>query len=373
MRQPIFILLASYLCAASTCLAITQAGTASPGAPLQVGVIGLVHGHVEGFFQHNLNRPDIQIVGIAEPDRGLFTRYSKQFSLDPKLYYASLEDMLQKTSPQAVLVYTNTYEHRRVVEICARHRVHVMMEKPLAVSYADAQAMAEVARAARINVLVNYETTWYRSNHAVYDLVRDNAIGDIRKIVVHDGHRGPKEIKVAPEFLLWLTDPKLNGAGALFDFGCYGADLATWLFSGVRPESVTAVTQTIKPDIYPHVDDEATVILKYPKAQVIIQASWNWPFDRKDMEVYGQTGYAITVLRDDLRVRLAGQEEQRVAAKPLVPPYDDSLSEFRAVVLEAAKPDDLTSLETNLVVTEILDAARTSAATGRTVSLPLVK
>jgi predicted dehydrogenase len=280
---------------------------------------------------------------------------------------------LQKTHPQAVLVYTSTYDHRSVVEACARHGVHVMMEKPLAVSYQDARAIAEAAQQGKIHVLVNYETTWYRSNHAAFELVNDGAIGDIRKIVVHDGHRGPKEIGVEPEFLAWLTDPTLNGAGALFDFGCYGADLATWLMKGQRPESVTAVTQTIKPDIYPRVDDESVVVLKYPTAVAIIQGSWNWPFDRKDMEVYGQKGYVITVARDDLRVRRPGGEEQEVKANKLAPPYDDSLTEFRAVILDGAKPDGLTSLETNLIAMEILDAARGSAATGKTVNLPLPK
>ena len=251
--------------------------------------------------------------------------------------------------------------------------IHVMMEKPLAVSYADAQAMAAAAQRGKIHVLVNYETTWYRSNHAADDLVRGGSLGDIRKIVVHDGHRGPKEINVQPEFLTWLTDPKLNGAGALFDFGCYGADLSTWLMNGQPPLSVTAVTNTIKPDIYPKVDDEAVIILKYPKAVAIIQASWNWPFDRKDMEVYGQKGYVITVLHDDLRVRLPDQQEQNVKAKDVAAPYDDPLTELRAVVLNGAKPDGLTSLETNLVAMEILDAARTSAATGKSVALPLKK
>jgi predicted dehydrogenase len=82
------------------------------------------------------------------------------------------------------------------------------------VSAENAQAIAKAARQAKIQVLVNYETTWYPSNHAAYDLVRQKAIGEIRKIVVHDGHQGPKEIGVGPEFLGWLTDPKLDGGGA---------------------------------------------------------------------------------------------------------------------------------------------------------------
>jgi predicted dehydrogenase len=349
-------------------LTVSDAQTAAGTEPLRVAIVGLVHGHVESFFQRSLHRPDIQIVGIAEPDQQVASRYATQFGLAPSLVFSDVEDMLQKTHPQAVLAYTNTYDHRRVVELCARHGIHVMMEKPLAVSAEDAHAIEDAAHRGKIHVLVNYETSWYRSNHAAYDLVHEKAIGEIRKVVVHDGHQGPKEINVSPEFFAWLTDPKLDGGGALFDFGCYGADLMTWLMDGRRPTAVTAVTQQIKPEIYPRVDDEATVILTYPKAQAILQASWNWPFDRKDMEVYGQTGYVITVRHDDVRVRLQGKEEQQIMAKPVPSPYDDSLSLLRAVILGAA-PDGPSSLETNVTVAEILDAARRSAASGKSIAL----
>jgi predicted dehydrogenase len=140
---------------------------------------------------------------------------------------------------------------------------------------------------------------------------------------------------------------------------------------GQRPLTVTAVTQTIKPDIYSHVDDEATIVLTYPKAQAIIQASWNWPIDRKDMEVYGQTGYAITVKRDHVRLqRAADADEHNVAALVVPKPYDNELSYVRAVILDGAKEDALSNLDTNVTVTEILDAARRSAAQGKTIQLP---
>ncbi len=338
--------------------------------PLRVAIAGLVHGHADGFFASSTHRGDIRIVGISDPDRALFDRYAGKFGLDSGLYHADLEEMLRSTKPQAVLIYSSTFDHRKIVELCARRHVAVMMEKPLAVSLEDARAMEHAAREGKIPVLVNYETSWYRSNHAAFEMLHSGAIGEARKVVVHDGHEGPKEINVSPEFFKWLTDPKLNGAGALFDFGCYGADLMTWLMDGQRPLSVTAVTQQIKPDIYPHVDDEATVVLTYPKAQAILQASWNWPFSRKDMEVYGRTGYVITVGRDDLRVRRPGENEERmIAAGKVAAPYDDSLRLLRAVVLEGAKPDGLSSLENNVIVTEILDAARQSASTGKTVHL----
>jgi predicted dehydrogenase len=346
----------------------SESGTAA-SAPLRVGIAGLVHGHVRGFLQQNLHRADIQIVGVAEADNKLAEFYESKFGLSHDVFFVGVDEMIEKTKPQAVLIYTNTFDHRSVVEACARHGVPVMMEKPLAVSLEDARAIQAAAQRGKIQVLVNYETTWYRSNRAAYDLVHENAIGEVRKVVVHDGHSGPKEINVEPWFLAWLTDPKLNGAGAMFDFGCYGADLMTWLMDNRRPDTVTAVAQRIKPDIYPHVDDEATIVLTYPKAQAILQASWNWPFSRKDMEVYGQTGYAITVERDALRVRRAKQEEKLQDAKPLDPRESDSVNYLRAVVLDGMPPKGLSSLETNMIVTEILDAARQSAATGKTIRL----
>lgn len=375
MRTLFLILAASFVLTSQNIYA--QTGTAE--APLRVGLVGLVHGHVHGFLEQSLHSPIIQIVGIAEPDRTLADPTARRYGIPQDLFFSDLEDMLVKTHPEAVLVYTNTYDHRRVVEICAHHGVSVMMEKPLSVSYADALAIEKAAQAGKIQVLVNYETSWYPSSHAAYDLMQRGAIGGIRKVVIHDGHSGPKEIGVQPEFLSWLTDPKLNGAGALFDFGCYGADLMTWLMHGQSPLTVTAVTQQIKPHIYPRVDDEATIILTYPKAQAIIQASWNWPFDRKDMEVYGQTGYVITVKRDDIRVRTGGgphgtatQEELRKAA-PIPAPYDNSLAYLRAVIRGEAKPDVLSSLHANVTVMQILDAARRSAASGTTIHLAASK
>lgn len=342
--------------------------TAASTAPLRVGIAGLAHGHVNGFLSQSLKRTDIQIVGIAESDQQLLNTTAEKFKLPQSILFRSLEEMLNNVEPQAVLIYTNTFEHRSVIEICARHHIPVMMEKPLATTADDAHAIADAAKRGKITVLVNYVTTWYRNNHAAYDMAHDGSIGEIRKAVFHAGHRGPKEINVEPWFLAWLSDPKLNGGGALFDFGCYGSDLMTWLMDGRRPDSVTAVTQHIKPDVYPHVDDEATIVLTYPKAQAVIQASWNWPFSRNDVEVYGQTGYAITVGRDSLRVRLNEKEpEKTIDAKPLDPQEADSVNYLRAVLLDGKKPEGLSSLETNVIVTEILDAARRSAASGKTI------
>lgn len=345
--------------------------------PLGVVIAGMVHGHVDGFLAAAVKRTDIAIEGIAEPDRALFDRYAKKYGLDAKLYHEDLGEMLNNTHPDAVLVYTSSFDHRKVVEICAKSSqaggvkpLTVMMEKPLAVSAEDAHAIAKAANEAKMTVLVNYFTTWQPSRHTAYEMAKDGTIGDVRKIVAHDGHAGPKEIGVGQEFLGWLTDPKLNGGGALYDFGCYGVDFMTWLMGGERPLTVTAVTLQIKPDVYPKVDDDATIVLTYPKAMGIVQGSWNWPFGRSDVEIYGKAGAVKTLGKDALEVRKAGEKQaEKVEAKALTPPMDDELSYLRAVVREGLKPEGPGSLEVNVVVAEVLDAARESAKTGRTVRM----
>jgi glucose-fructose oxidoreductase len=339
--------------------------------PVRVAIVGLEHGHIAGFLKQFPHQHEVELVGIVETDAALVHRYQQQFQLDPKLFYTQLDTMVAARHPQALLVYTSIGRHREVIEQAAQHGLSVMVEKPLTMSLDDALAIRRAARQHHIHVLVNYETTWYPSNRDVYDEVMQGKLGALRKIVVHDGHEGPKEINVPPEFLKWLEDPALNGDGALYDFGCYGADLVTWLMHGEAPLSVTAVGQRDKPETYPRVDDDATIILHYPKTQAVLMPSWNWPFSRKDMEVYGTDGYVITVDADNLRVRYKGQaDESRITAPPLAPPNDGSLHYLVAVLDGSLKPDgDLTSLDTNMVVMQILDAAKRSIQEGRTIEL----
>ncbi|UFH57023.1 Gfo/Idh/MocA family protein [Spirosoma sp. KNUC1025] len=342
--------------------------------PLRVGIAGLVHDHVHGILNKafkQTGQTDIEIVGMAEPNRELAEKLAKRHGFSMSLVYPTVAEMLEKTKPEAVTDFGRIVDHKKTVEICAPRGIHVMVEKPLATTFADAKQMEALAKKHNIQLLTNYETTWYGSNHKAYAIANtEKSIGDLRKIVVHDGHQGPKEIGVSNEFLAWLTDPIANGAGALFDFGCYGANLSTWLMHNQRPISVLAVTQQIKPDIYPKVDDEGTIILTYPKTQTIIQGSWNWPFGRKDMEVYGQTGYVFTVDGSRMRVRLKDDKsEHAMEATQADAPSSDPFAYLAKLIHGETKPDELTSLENNVIVMEILDAARQSAKTGKAVVL----
>jgi hypothetical protein len=339
--------------------------------PLRVGVVGLTHAHVHGI----LNRPkgnDIEIVGIAEPNRDLAARYAKQYKFDLGMVYNTIEEMVEKTKPEAVTDFSSIFNHLNTVEYCAPRGIHVMVEKPLAANWKHAQKMVALAKKHQIQLLTNYETTWYGSNAKAYDLIHtQNKIGQIRKMVFHHGHPGPIEIGCNPEFLAFLTDPVLDGGGALTDFGCYGANLSTWFLKGETPKTVFCSVRHIKPNLYPKVEDEATIVLDYANTQVIIQASWNWPYSRKDMEVYGQSGVLECLNGKDML--LGAKLEDRgtpLVAEALPVGKNDPFAYFEGVVRGriALQPFELSALDNNRMVVQILEAAKHSAATGTVVN-----
>jgi predicted dehydrogenase len=338
---------------------------------LNVVVAGLNHDHVY-LIMNSFEKHEVNIIGIAELNKELVARFKKRYKLADSLFAEDLKGLLQKRKPDVVLGYNAISDHLAVVEAAAPLGISVMVEKPLATNLKDAERMALLARKHNIQLLTNYETTWYASNQEVYTRIKTNKeIGTIRKMVVHDGHQGPKEINVSKEFLSWLTDPVKNGGGAITDFGCYGANLMTWFMDGQAPVAVTAVTRQLKKDVYPNVDDDATILLEYPGATGIIEASWNWPFGIKDLEVFGQTGYLQAVNPNTLRMKEKENLPYKTFdANPLPGNFSNHLKYLSAVLNKEIKPGkDLSSLENNLIVVKILEAAKLSAKTGKKVVL----
>lgn len=326
--------------------------------PLRIGVVGLVHDHAHGLLSAAAERDDLQIVGVYEPDRALFDRYAERYHLDPSLYHASLGEMLDATRPEAVSVMTSIKDHRVAVEACAPRGVHLFVEKPLAFSSDDAQAMDELGRQHGVLVLTNFETSWYASIREAKRLVDAGEGAALRKMIFRHGHKGPREIGCSREFLDWLTDPEHNGGGAIVDFGCYGAAISTWMMNGERPLSVVASAATLKPSVYPRVDDDATIVLTYPTATAVIQASWAWTHDTKEADFYLQGRSLHAGKWDQLQVRAENGPLESVEP----PPFDDQWTYLRKVVRGECEVDPLSSIELNVIVADILDQARRSAA-----------
>lgn len=341
---------------------------------IKLGVAGLTHGHV-GWILNREVQSDIKMVAIVEPNKDLAKRLSEEFGFPMDIVFNTMDEMITKAKPDAVAAFGNIKDHLSVVEACAPKGIHVMVEKPLATTLEDAKKINALAKEYKIHVLTNYETSWYETNVRASDLLKQGTIGELRKVIIRDGHKGPKKIGVSNEFLEWLTDPTLNGGGAIMDFGCYGANLMTWIMNGKRPQTVTAVKQQLQSENNPNVDDDATIILTYENEMAILEPSWNWPIGRKDMELYGTKGAIYADNPIQLRVRLSKGysdfTEETFLLGERAEPFNDPFSVFAAVINEdlQLEPYNVYTLENNMIVMEILQAAINSSETGATIKL----
>jgi predicted dehydrogenase len=352
----------SLLLALLTALGVLQPQPNPPTpAPLRIAIISLTHDHVHNILNAATHRDDLNLVGIYEPNRERFDQLAARYHLDPKLRHDNLGEMLDSCKPEAVSVMGSIKDHLAAVEACAPRHIHLLLEKPLAFKNEDAQRMAELAKQHHVLVLTNYETSWYASVREAQRLVDSGERSPLRKMVFRHGHKGPKEIGCSKEFLDWLTDPDQNGGGAIIDFGCYGAVIATWMMHAERPTTVVASTAHLKPDVYPKVDDDATIVLTYPTATAVLEASWCWTHDNKEMDLYTERGSIHAGKWNDLQVREPNAPPKAVTPPPKPPEIENEWTYLRKVVRGECKVDPLSSLETNLVVVDILDRAVKSA------------
>ena len=334
---------------------------------LRLAVIGLVHDHVNWIL--NRQKEDVKIVGIVETNKKAIARYKKRYSLSADLFFDSYDIMYETVKPDAVSAFNPTKEHLNVVRYFAPKGIPIMVEKPMATNYEDAQEMTTLSKRFNVPLLVNFETSWYESTYEAKKLLQANSFGSLTKMVFNTGHPGPQEIGCTPEFLDWLTDPVLNGGGALTDFGCYGANIATWLLNGETPLRVSCIAKQSKPNRYPKVDDDTTIILDYAKQKVIIQASWNWSHNRKDMQIYGTYGYVDCKNSTDMMLM---KTEQIGVRKHIAQPISEAKKDPFRLLYEVVykdyilEPYSLYSIENNLIVSKILSLATESSRTQKT-------
>ena len=354
----------------------------------KMAVVSLMHAHVWLHLGTMLKGDKVKLVGIAETrpellQRALRTDVIPQTDnvtrpgVPENLVFADWKKMIDETKPDIVWAFTETNRHLEVVEYCASRGIHVMVEKPLAATYQEAMAIQRLARKHNIQVLTNYGSTWNGSIYAMKDLVDAGAIGKVFRMKATAGHNGPGDPRRS-SFAAWLADPVQNGGGALMDFGCYSVLWATWLKG--RPESVYATALHMRPEMFPKVEDHATIILNYPDGTAIFEASWSLPPRAPSgNELYGTAG--SIVLGRSIEVRKTGAQPaagtrgrsapEIVEAAPLPPERSEPIAYMVDRLTRKQPVDGLSGLDLNVTVNEVLEAAKLSIKTGRSVPLPL--
>jgi len=333
-----------------------------------LAVIGLDHDHVWGLLKDLAGEPNAELVAIADPHPALVEQAKAKVPASVK-FYSDYVQMLNEMKPDGVIVTTENDRHLEILRECAKRHMHYSTEKPMATTAEDAREMERLANQAGIKVMVNYWNAWVAPTHELYHRVKNNQVGPIEKIIVQYGHQGPKEIGVSKYFADWLYDPAKNGGGAIMDFGCYGAEWAVWLKG--RPTRVSAVSQKLKVDQHNPVDDDATILLEYPDGEVIIEASWDWPYSMGQVQVFGPKGSMLATGRD-LFARPTGRQDangalegERIALDPPARQTSNPISYFVDCIRNNKPIEDPLSMKLNVQVMEILDAARESVRTGK--------
>ncbi|HEY1947584.1 MAG TPA: Gfo/Idh/MocA family oxidoreductase [Bryobacteraceae bacterium] len=355
------------LFAALICLPLA----AQQPANYKIAVVGLVHSHVWGHLKTIMDGKTAQLVGVAEPNPELIAE-AKKAGVADNLVFSDYTKMLNETKPDIVWAFVENNRHLEIAKACAQRHINLIFEKPVASNYEEAKQIRALAAKYNIRVMTNYQMAWWPANYVAKAAVDHGDVGTIYRLHGVVGHGGPSSQGVRNKYFFeWLTDPVKNGAGALMDFGCYNALWSIWYLG--MPQSVYASVQHLRPDVFPKVEDNATLVLNYPNAVGIFEGSWNLPRSYQDLEVFGRpdTGKKPgSVYMAHNGVELSqGREKKQLALDPL--PADEAEPvAYMVSRMRANKPiEGMTAMDINVEVIHIIDLAKESVKTGRAVSV----
>jgi predicted dehydrogenase len=343
----------------------------------KLAVAELVHPHVWGHLKELLDGKEAKLVGIADGTPEFLAEARKRGAPDA-LLFRDYREMIEKTRPDIVWSFAENNRHLEIVQFCAPRKIHVMFEKPLAMKYADALRIRQLAREYGVQVMVNYQMAWWPANYAAKAVADSGALGQVWRLRGIVGFGGPGNKGLGKYSFDVFTDPERNGGGALADFLCYGALWSRWYLG--QPEKVYCQANHFRPELWPKVEDHCTVILSYPKGVGLFEGSWNLPRLFQDLEVVGLDGSVTLTYGGPFapqKVQLQkGRNKWKVEDVPLqpLPPERAEPIAYLVHALQSGKPvEGLVGLEMNVDVVEIIEAARMSGASGQAVPLPLPK
>ena len=341
---------------------------AQPPAPLKIAVIGLVHSHVWGHLATMLQGKNATLVGVAEPNSELVAEARKAGVRDD-LFFTDYEKMLDQTKPDIVWAFVENNRHLEIAKVCAPRHINLIFEKPLASTYADAKQIAALAAKYNIRVMTNYQMAWWPTNYSAKKAVDDGEVGTVYRLHGIVGHGGPgSEGPRNKYFFDWLTDPVKNGGGALMDFGCYNALWSLWYLG--EPDTVYATVNHLRPERFPKVEDNATIILHYPNAIGIFEGSWDLPRSYQDLEVFGRPGENPPGSLHMSHAKVEIQHGRDIKVLPLAPENSEPVAYMASCIRSNSPIEGLTAIDINVKVIRIIDLAKESVKTGRAVPYP---
>ena len=349
---------------------------------LKVGVAGLCSDHLwpvwgKGILRETMESEMYQMVAAADKNAPLLDRIRKEYGV--KNTYFSYEEMLKKEDLDVVIVGTPNSEKADVVEIAAERGIHVLIDKPMSANLEQAERIVSAAKRYNIKGLVYYPGFFDPKSLEIHRLIKEGVLGEIFQIEGRVSNPGPELHGCSKYFLEWLFDKEKNGGGALIDYGCYTALYCRWFLG--QPLGVMGIGGRFVKDII-EAEDNAVLLLRYPKAISIIQASWSeyaadtaWKhYPGPKLAVYGSEGAVIWHHWNDETLSLITKEHpEGTTIKPSTLPEEmKNPPTYLANCIINDKPvAEPLNLELCRDVQEILEAGYRSLKLKREVELPI--
>jgi predicted dehydrogenase len=333
----------------------------------RIGVAGLDHDHIWSVSRGFLQDTRAKMVAVADAHPSQLEKAKSSWGVERT--YASYQEMLDTEDLDAILVYTDNASAADVVEAAAARGVHVLVEKPMAATLEQADRMLIAARQSGITMMVNWPIAWSPALNTALDIARRGDIGEIFKVRYRAAHQGPKELGCSPFFYEWLYDKKRNGAGALMDYCCYGANYAAYLLG--RPNAVTGIAGRFVKD-YITVDDNAVILAKYTHGLAICEASWTQYGFGYELMINGSSG---SVRCDRITVEVADERQKNgceIAVSELPPEKQNAATYFLTCLQEQRPVEGICNPVVTRNAQEILEAGIIASETGVAVTIPVM-
>lgn len=196
---------------------------------MRVGILSFAHVHAEGYVGNLRAARGVELVGFGDDDAARGARFAEAYGLR----HLGDRDALLAEGLDAVLVCSENARHREDVEACARMGVHVLCEKPIATSLADAEAMRSACEAAGVTFMTAFPMRFDASVRAIKDALDAGELGALHAV------NGVNHSEIPKGHRAWFADRSLAGGGAVMDHTVHLTDLLRWM-TGAEVEEVYA-------------------------------------------------------------------------------------------------------------------------------------
>jgi glucose-fructose oxidoreductase len=353
---------------------------------MKIAGINFEHFHMGDLLRMVHDHPHAEIVGICDTQPERMHAAAQALAIPVERIFTDYRACLEQTQPELVILCPATAGHAEWVRNVAPYRVHVLLEKPLAASLADADALIGAMTATGKTLAINWPLLWSPAHRTAKRVLDEGLIGDVVEVHYYGGNRGPlyhlaDKVEVAEADVQqrkpasWFYQ-RASGGGSLRDYLGYGTTLGTWFHNGQAPLEVTTV---VDEPAGLEVDEHSITIARYVCGLSKFETRWGTFTDPWNLQPQPKCGFVIvgtagTLSSYDSEPHIRVQTKTRPAGYDL--PVDTLAAPHRNPVehllnhLETGAPllGPLTPALSRLGQ-QIVDSAILSAREKRTVSL----